>query len=358
MVVSRLLLLACVLVPAALAACGSDSNIRDVPHCDGVLNTSESTVDDAFDEDGDGYFDASEEQCQETYGVDQLDCDDENADVNPGVQEVICTDIDEDCDEQTPDAPDEDEDGATPCDGDCDDLNPSVAPDLDEVHCDDLDNDCDEDTLDGEDLDGDSYLHCTDCDDDQPDVNPGAQELECNGLDDDCNDLTPDGDDIDGDGFVHCFDCDDTDPLSYPGATEVCGDGTDQDCDGFDTSCGPDTWDGIWDTNHVQYSCALSSVVIDFQSVSVVDLSPDISFQFIGSVQPGTLSGTLAAGDSFNASYSAYGDCDENYLFTGSFTDANSFSATLTATFTDTTGMGIGCFECVTQPPFTVNGTR
>jgi hypothetical protein len=346
-----------VLVLPALAACGSDSTIRETPHCDGVLNTVESSVDDAFDEDGDGYFDASDPECQETYGIDQLDCDDEDAEIGPGMQESTCNDLDDDCDEATPDAPDEDGDGVTLCDGDCDDLSADVAPGLAEVACDGLDNDCDDATPDGDDLDADGHDDCTDCDDDDADVNPGSVEVECNGLDDDCNELTPDGDDIDADGFVHCFDCDDNSPLVYPGATEVCEDGTDQDCDGLDASCGPDSWDGVWDTTTVTYGCALGSIEIDFHSVSVVDTDPSISFTFIGGVQPGTVSGTLGAGDSFSATYGIAGGCDEDYAFTGSFTSADTFAATLTATFTDTTGTGFGCFDCTNQS-FLVDGTR
>ena len=44
---------------AVLASgCGSDRNITSSSQCDGVLNGTETTVDDLFDEDGDGYFDA------------------------------------------------------------------------------------------------------------------------------------------------------------------------------------------------------------------------------------------------------------------------------------------------------------
>ena len=351
---SGLLVLLSALLPLYLLACGSESTLRDSADCDGALNTVETTVDDAFDQDGDGYFDADERDCQETYGPDQLDCDDENADVNPGVAETTCNDLDDDCDEETADAPDEDGDGASPCDGDCDDSNADVGPDQDEIACDGLDNDCDEDTLDGVDADADGYEDCDDCDDDNPDVNPGGVENECDGLDNDCNELTPDGEDFDNDGTIHCYDCDDADPLRYPGAVDVCEDGIDQDCDGSDASCGPDTWDGLWDTNQVSYTCAIGSVDINFASVSVVDTNPTISFTFIGGIQPGTTSGTLA-GDSFTSTYNIPGLCTEVYDFDGSFTGPDAFTATLTADFQDGgTGM---CFDCGIQT-WTVNGTR
>ena len=351
-----LLALLVLALPIALAACASEQTLRDSAHCDGALNTVETTVDDAFDQDGDGYFDASEQDCQETYDASQLDCDDENADVNPGSVETTCNDLDDDCDEQTPDAPDEDGDGATPCDGDCDDLQPEVGPAEDEIECDGLDNDCDPATPDGVDEDADGYDDCDDCDDTNPDVSPAGVEQECNALDDDCNELTPDGEDFDNDGFIHCFDCDDADPLRYPGATDVCEDGIDQDCDGSDAECAPPTWGGVWDTNAVYYACASNSVVVDFASISVVDTNPTISFTFIGGTQPGTTSGTLGAGDSFNTTYSIAGLCTEQYDFAGSFTSATTFTGTLGVTFIDGLG-GLACLDCANQT-FTVTGTR
>ncbi len=54
--------------------------------CDGVDNDGDSSVDEGFDVDGDGYT-----TCQD-------DCDDANADVNPGSTEVAGNDLDDDCD--------------------------------------------------------------------------------------------------------------------------------------------------------------------------------------------------------------------------------------------------------------------
>jgi hypothetical protein len=352
-----LLLLAVALVVAALTGCGSDANIRDTAKCDGVLNTTETTVDDAFDEDGDGYFDAENEQCQETYGVEDLDCDDEDELVNPGMQEETCNDLDDDCDELTVDAPDTDEDGATPCEGDCDDSNADVGPEMVEVPCDGLDNDCDAATIDAEDLDGDGYENCDDCDDENAAISPAEVEIECNGADDDCNEVTPDGEDFDNDGVFHCFDCDDADPLRFPGNPEICEDGIDQNCDTIDDECPPPDWGGIWDTNAVSYSCASNSVVIDFASISILDENPSISFTFIGGTQPGTVAGTLSAGDAFSAAYSISGLCTEGYDFSGTFTGPNTFTGYLTASFTDTTGTGYMCYDCTNQT-FLVNGTR
>ncbi len=341
-----------------LTSCGSDAGLRDNALCDGVLNSIETTVDDAFDVDGDGYFDAANEGCEETYGLDQLDCDDDNADVNPGAGEATCNSLDDDCDEATSDEPDDDEDGATPCEGDCDDSQPLVGPDEDEVLCDGLDNDCDEATSDGEDADGDLYTECDDCDDDNIAVNPEAPEIICDGLDNDCNDATPDGDDFDNDGTNHCFDCDDNDPVRFPGNTEVCGDGIDQDCDTEDEPC-PQSWTGLYDTTHVQYSCASNSVVIDFQQISVLDEAPSLSFTFVGGTQPGTIDATLTSGDNFSGSYlisSGGFGCDEEYTFTGQFTGDDTFEGTFSTNFVDVLGIGL-CYDCSAQS-FSVSGSK
>jgi hypothetical protein len=188
-------------------------------------------------------------------------------------------------------------------------------------------------------------------------VNPASVEADCNGKDDDCNELTPDGEDFDGDGMISCFDCDDADPFRYPGAEEICEDGVDQDCDTLDASCPPPTWDGLWDTNAVAYSCASNSVLIDFDSISVVDDDPDISFTFVGGTQPGTTEGNLDASDGFDTTYSIPGLCTETYDFVGSFTSGTTFTATLTATFFDASGTGFGCLDCTNQS-WTVIGSR
>jgi len=342
-----------------LAGCiRTDANIRETARCDGSLNSTEETVDDAFDADGDGYFDADNPNCQDTYGPDELDCDEEDPNVNPGVAETFCNDIDDDCDPDSLDAPDSDNDGFTPCEGDCDDNQALAAPGLPEEACDGIDNDCIDTTLDGPDVDQDGWTACDDCLDDDPNVNPSVTEVVCNGLDDDCNDQTLDGDDFDNDGFIHCFDCDDNDPLRYPGATEICEDGIDQNCTGSDEDCAPPTWDGLWSTNQVNYSCASNQVVFDFNAVSVVDTNPNISFTFVGNGNsPGTTSGTLGSGDTFTSTLFIGGLCDEQYDFDGSFTSGTTFSGTLTATFTDNSGTGFGCIDCTNQT-WNLTGTR
>jgi hypothetical protein len=338
-----------------LSACPVEGNLRERPRCDGVLNSTEESVDDAFDLDGDGYYDASDPDCQDTYAPEQLDCADREPTANPGGVEAACNEIDDDCDPATLDAPDTDSDGYTPCDGDCDDSQPLAAPNLNEIGCDGIDNDCDTATLDGADEDADGFTTCDDCDDEDADVNPATAEAICNGKDDDCNTLTLDGDDFDGDTWVHCFDCDDNDPLRYPTATEICEDGIDQDCTNSDAACPPPSWSGLWSHEQINYSCADGQLVFNASSVSVLDNSPNISFTFVGGTSPGTTSGTVN-GMNFTSQYFIGGLCDELYEFDGSFTSEDTFTGTLTATFTDNLG-GWGCIDCTNQS-WVLHGTR
>jgi hypothetical protein len=120
------------------------------------------------DADGDGYAGDRD--------ADPRDCDDEDAAVNPGAEELPYTGVDEDCDPATPD----------------------------------------------DDLDGDGVGVAEDCDDADPEVRPGAAELPYSGVDEDCDPATPD-DDLDGDGVGVDADCDEGDPAVGAGAAAACG---------------------------------------------------------------------------------------------------------------------------------------
>ena len=90
-----------------------------------------------IDDDGDNYT--------ENHG----DCDDDNADINPGAIEVCGDGIDQDCNGSDLACPidplniDDDGDGFTENQGDCNDFNDSIHPDATEVCGDGIDQDCD-----------------------------------------------------------------------------------------------------------------------------------------------------------------------------------------------------------------------
>jgi len=158
------------------------------------------------------------------------DCNDNNADVNPGAEEIAGDGIDNDCDGQ--ELEDNDGDGHSGLE-DCDDDDPEVYWDAPEV-MDCKDNDCDgdvdeeTDTAD-DDLDGFCEGH---------DFGQGAGVECCDGaLPGDCDDDEPADNplDFDGDGISTCdapADCDDYDDTRFPGAVELC-DQVDNDCDGM-----------------------------------------------------------------------------------------------------------------------------
>ncbi|MCB9745530.1 MAG: hypothetical protein H6740_23325 [Alphaproteobacteria bacterium] len=221
-------------------------------------------VDSAADADGDGY-------------PADVDCDDDDAAVNPGATE-ICDGVDNNCDDVVDEGllitvyGDQDGDGfgvdaqaQEACaveagqaerGGDCDDSRADIHPGAPEEDCTDpVDYDCDG-AVEYSDGDGDGYAACVDCDDGDGEVNPDADQL-CDGVDNNCDgevdeataidtrtfyaDLDMDGyGDVDNttlacaapSGFVEdATDCDDDADTVHPGAEEIC-DAVDSDCDG------------------------------------------------------------------------------------------------------------------------------
>ena len=132
-----------------------------------------------------------------------------------------------------PSEADEDGDGFSIADGDCDDGDAGINPGADEV-CNGRDDDCDGDVPGDEtDADYDGFRLCDeDCDDADGNVYPGALEI-CDDKDSDCDGTNNDRGDADGDGFAVCDgDCDDAEAGAAPDRAEVCDDGIDNDCDG------------------------------------------------------------------------------------------------------------------------------
>jgi len=242
--------------PGATEVCDADETDED---CDGLVNEDDPGVsrdgmaEYYLDADGDGYGDDGETRlfCDEAtalasgYVVDGGDCDDGDAGVNPGAQEV--------CDEA-----DTDED----CNGLADDDDPGT----DESTMMVIYHDGDGDGYGNPDMSGWScekpegfILIGGDCWDLDETIYPGAEEL-CNRKDDDCDGVVDEGLedqyqdyylDRDGDGYgdgssplgyygcpspgyvTVAGDCDDFSTETYPGAEEICL-YNDNDCDGIE----------------------------------------------------------------------------------------------------------------------------
>ena len=181
------------------------------------------------------------------WSLDNTDCDDARADVNPGKTEVCDgADVDEDCNGLADDA-DSGADASTKTtyyvDADRDTFGD--AADSGSAYCDDPSS---------------SALlwsaNNTDCDDDESTTYPGATETTGDEVDSDCDGGERCFVDADDDGYAASSgatvssvdadcqdtgeaslsdgtgDCDDAVASTYPGATEAIGDEVDSDCDG------------------------------------------------------------------------------------------------------------------------------
>ena len=193
--------------------------------CDGVDNDCNGAIDDDAtdistwyaDADGDGYG-AEEypvEACEQPSGyvAETGDCHDLSEDWYPGAPEEDCDDPnDYNCDGSVGET-DADGDGYTAC-TECDDSDADINPGEDEV-CDDLDNDCSGEA-DDDPVDGETYFPDDDADSFGSDEE-GAALVAC---------------EQPSDHVTNDFDCDDSNSFIHPDAAEVC-DYVDNNCDGF-----------------------------------------------------------------------------------------------------------------------------
>ena len=179
-----------------------DGTIGDIdPACDGA-NPSSEDCSNGVDDDGDSYVDC-----------DDFDCDDDPS----------CSGSSEDCSNGV----DDDGDGYVDCDDwNCDGTIGDIDPACDGA------NPSSEDCSNGIDDDGDGYVDCDDFD--------CSCDEDCENSEDCSN-----GIDDDGDGFIDCDDFDCNCDLNCESSSEDCGNGVDDDgdsyvdCDDFDCSDDP-----------------------------------------------------------------------------------------------------------------------
>ncbi len=121
------------------AFCGGD----DCDDCDPAIFSGAPEICDGMDSDCDGILPADEVDEDGDGSPLCADCDDAVPDTYPGAPE-ICDGLDNDCDGTIPeDETDADEDGWAECEGDCDDADAQVNPGMAEDCDNGIDDDCD-----------------------------------------------------------------------------------------------------------------------------------------------------------------------------------------------------------------------
>ncbi|MBX7226906.1 MAG: hypothetical protein K1X55_12810, partial [Chitinophagales bacterium] len=231
-------------------------------NCDGDIdeNSNYQLYYEDVDDDGYGKTDVLVASCNGAppgYTALPGDCNDNNANINPGHAEIACNGVDDNCNGTTDENninvtyyQDVDGDGygnpdesQTTCNGapngyvtdntDCDDNNSDIHPGAAEIPCTGFDENCDGEIDENSvyityyaDQDGDGYgnpaisqttcdgapfgyiTNNTDCNDNNANINPGHAEIACNGVDDNCNGTADENNinvtyyqDVDGDGY-------------------------------------------------------------------------------------------------------------------------------------------------------------
>ena len=206
--------------PAALC----QQTCTDVPVILGEGDLGQGPLRDA---DRDGYYGFSGQDEARFAGV-PADCDDDDDTAYPAATELVCDDIDRDCDGETSAVERPDDKVAAQWNAECALCRERLAL-SDEVSGNDLDEDCDGSA---EDRDGDGVDAPLDCDDDNADVYPGAAELAGNASDEDCDGVALDWD---GDGMPSIRHYALADTSSFDVSAFV-------DCDDFDPAVGACDW--------------------------------------------------------------------------------------------------------------------
>jgi len=264
------------------------------------------------------------------------DCDDSNAAINPGADEIENDGVDQNCDGQELCPIDGDGDsygnqqgenalsealdciaeGVANNTDDCDDSSEAFNPGATEDDCaDPNDYNCDGSTG-YADADKDGFAACEDCNDSDEAIRPDADEIPGDEIDQNCDDSEECFVDADNDNYrsddlatirsedtdcqdegeaatsVPLGDCDDSDEASYPGADEIWYDGTDQDC-GEDSDYDQDM-DGVDSDDHGGTDCDDTDASINPSATDVPQNGTDENCD--GADAPFTIS-DLAVGD-------------------------------------------------------------
>jgi Calcineurin-like phosphoesterase/Secretion system C-terminal sorting domain/Purple acid Phosphatase, N-terminal domain/Putative metal-binding motif len=157
-----------------------------------------------------------------------VDCNDNNAAVNPAAAEIPNNSVDENCDGITL-IIDTDNDGFNSS-VDCNDNNSAINPAAVEIPNNTIDENCDGIIL-IIDTDNDGFNSSVDCNDNNPAINPAAVEIPNNTIDENCDGIFL-VIDTDNDGFNSSVDCNDNNPAINPAAAEIPNNTIDENCDG------------------------------------------------------------------------------------------------------------------------------